>query len=221
MRRDTVLGIILSLGFHGGLLFAFNRPPTTAQPTAPIKTIEVDPVPPIPPLPPEDLDPPPVGEPESSSDATVAPPSLPDQIGPQVDRTHVQPVQPPRPEGLKVAGDLTTIPRTGLPPGTSKPPGRVMDLDELDEPPAARFQAQPVYPHGLRRDGVSGSVVLSFVVDSSGSVRDVAVVRSTHPDFEAPAIQAVSKWKFRPGRKASRPVNTRMQVPMVFSITSE
>jgi protein TonB len=220
MRRDTVLGIILSLGFHGGLLFAFNRP-APAAPTAPIATIKIEPIPPLPPLPPDEVDPPPVGDPASSSTEALAPPVLPDQIGPVVDRTHVQPLQPPRPEGVKVAGDLTAIPRTGLPPGTGTRPGRVLDLDELDEVPAARFQAQPTYPHGLRRDGVSGSVVLSFVVDAGGSVRDVAVVRSSHPDFEAPAVQAVSKWKFRPGRKAGRPVNTRMQVPIVFNIKAE
>ena len=32
------------------------------------------------------------------------------------------------------------------------------------------------------------------------------------------AIQAVGKWTFRPGRKGGRAVNTRMQVPIVFSL---
>jgi protein TonB len=34
-------------------------------------------------------------------------------------------------------------------------------------------------------------------------------------------VQAVSKWKFRPGKKGGRNVNTKMQVPIVFSITEE
>jgi len=31
----------------------------------------------------------------------------------------------------------------------------------------------------------------------------------------------VSKWRFRPGKKGGRAVNTRMAVPIVFNITDE
>ena len=39
--------------------------------------------------------------------------------------------------------------------------------------------------------------------------------------FEAAAVQAVSKWKFKPGRKGGRDVPTHMQVPIVFTLNEE
>jgi protein TonB len=95
----------------------------------------------------------------------------------------------------------------------------LFDLANLDQIPVARFQARPVYPFEMRRAGITGEVLVGFIVDSNGDVRDAYAIRSNQREFEAAAIQAVMKWKFRPGRKGGRAVNTRMQVPIVFSIT--
>ena len=35
------------------------------------------------------------------------------------------------------------------------------------------------------------------------------------------AVQAVSKWKFRPGRKNGHAVFTHMQVPIVFTLNED
>ena len=35
------------------------------------------------------------------------------------------------------------------------------------------------------------------------------------------AVRAVSKWKFKPGRRGGKAVNTRMSVPIVFNLDSE
>jgi periplasmic protein TonB len=43
-------------------------------------------------------------------------------------------------------------------------------------------------------------------------------VKSSQREFEAAAVQAVSQWKFTPGRKRGSNVNTHMQVPIVFSL---
>ena len=40
-------------------------------------------------------------------------------------------------------------------------------------------------------------------------------------EFESAAVQAVSKWKFKPGRKGGRAVNTHMQVPIVFTLNED
>ena len=71
----------------------------------------------------------------------------------------------------------------------------------------------------MRRAGIEGQVLVGFIVDSKGTVREAYPIRSTHREFESAAVQAVSKWRFRPGKKGGRSVNTRMQVPIVFSIT--
>lgn len=68
----------------------------------------------------------------------------------------------------------------------------------------------------MRRAGIKGEVLVAFVVDSRGGVREPHVVRASHPGFRDEAIAAVSRWKFKPGRMDGKAVNTVMQVPIVF-----
>lgn len=66
--------------------------------------------------------------------------------------------------------------------------------------------------------GVEGTVTIGFVVDATGAVRDPQVVRSNNPWFERPAIDAILKWKFQPGVKGGKPVNSRVMQPVDFSL---
>lgn len=89
---------------------------------------------------------------------------------------------------------------------------------EVDEKPVPTKQISPNYPPRLKSMGISGKVNLLIVVDSNGSVRNIKVERSSHPDFDRPSIDALSRWKFKPGMKDGKAVNTRVRVPMVFSL---
>lgn len=88
-----------------------------------------------------------------------------------------------------------------------------------DSMPIVTKQARPAYPYSLRMSGNRGSVLIDFIVDPQGNVVHVAVLKSSHPDFEAPAVEAVLKWKFRPGIKNGHPVYTHMRVPIFFDLT--
>ena len=94
----------------------------------------------------------------------------------------------------------------------------VYDLSQLDQIPTPRYQAKPVYPPALKQAGVTGEATVGFIVDSEGITRNVYVVKSTHADFATAAVEAVVKWKFNPGQKGGKVVNTRMQVPIVFAL---
>lgn len=96
--------------------------------------------------------------------------------------------------------------------------GVVHELKDLDQKPVPKFQARPRYPFEMRRAGITGEAVVEFIIDTEGNVVDARAIRSTREEFEAAAAQAVSKWKFRPGRKGNRDVPTRMQVPIVFTL---
>ena len=91
-------------------------------------------------------------------------------------------------------------------------------LSGIDQLPVARFQCRPVYPFGLQRQGVSGSAVIGFIVDTDGNVRDPRVLKATHREFGVAALKAVSQWKFRPGSKSGHRVKTRMAVPVIFEL---
>ena len=85
----------------------------------------------------------------------------------------------------------------------------------------ARVQVAPNYPFEMRRAGITGNVTLEFIVSSSGDVVAVQVVKSSQREFEQPAMQAVSKWKFKPGRKGGRAVNTRCQIDIPFTLSED
>lgn len=97
--------------------------------------------------------------------------------------------------------------------------GKVFTLADLDRIPEPVLQTVPLYPFILRRDGVEGRVQVEFVVDVDGRVRDATAISSTHSGFVEAAVIAVSKWKFRAGMKEGRKVNTRMAVPVVFTLS--
>ena len=93
----------------------------------------------------------------------------------------------------------------------------VFEVTKLDRQPRVTVQARPVYPAELRAAGVAGEVVVDFIVSSDGEAKNAFAVKSSQREFEAAAVAAVSQWKFAPGQKGGRLVNTRMQVPIVFS----
>jgi TonB family protein len=126
--------------------------------------------------------------------------------------------------------------------------GEIFDIAQVDQTPRPKFQARPEYPAELRKAGMGGEAVVAFAVDAEGFVRNAKAVRSKlEPakaagqggDFtvqgtgraggegvvpngasllEAAALEAVKKWQFAPGEKGGRKVNTRMQVPIVFTL---
>lgn len=99
--------------------------------------------------------------------------------------------------------------------------GKIFNLADLDRTPEPVLQQAPLYPITLKRDGISGKVKVEFVVDAEGKVLDPHAVEASHEGFIDAAVIAVSKWKFRPGVKSGRKVNTRMAVPILFSIEDQ
>jgi protein TonB len=218
MRKDLIIGIVVSASLISGLLLGFNGRAEKVKhgPVQTDDTIQIE-MPVLPPEPPEikktqeDLPPE-----DDAVQVTFAPPSLVDIPTIVADATFVQQIAPPPPPGIEQARGVVTIP-PARPTGFGRGLGQIFDISQLDQIPVARIQQQPIYPYEMRRAGITGEVNVGFIVDANGDVRDAYVINSTHREFEVPAVQAVSKWKFRPGRRGGRAVNTRMSVPIVFS----
>jgi TonB family protein len=56
----------------------------------------------------------------------------------------------------------------------------------------------PLYPSDALQAGREGDVVLEFTIAASGATKDVVVVSSSSPEFEAPAVAALLKWRYAP-----------------------
>lgn len=94
------------------------------------------------------------------------------------------------------------------------------DVSELEKRPAAVSQIAPAYPAELRKARIEGSVTLVFVLDENGRVEEPRVENSSRPEFEKPALDAIRKWRFRPGMKDGQAVRTYIRIPMRFRVTS-
>jgi protein TonB len=96
--------------------------------------------------------------------------------------------------------------------------GEIIPIGDLDKVPVATSRVAPRYPSELKRAGVVGTALLRFVVDSRGEVTDIEVVSATHPEFGVAAAEAMRRWAFRAGMKDGNRVNTRMEMPMGFTL---
>ncbi len=76
----------------------------------------------------------------------------------------------------------------------------------------------PIYPFELRKTGVTGTVVVEFIVDASGRVTEARAISSPHPDLSKAAVAAILQAEYKPGIRKGKPVATRMQVPLTFDL---
>jgi protein TonB len=213
MRRDLIIGLLVSLLIHGGAAL-WHKSPKKAAKKGDDDSVVALVMPPLEPDEPEKVD----KDEEPDKVIDFAPPMLTDV--PQLVKpdSFVEKLQPPPPEGLKPNTGVINIPQGNL---STKNFGDIFDLSQLDQPPNPTFQSKPIYPFEMRRAGITGTVVVGFLVDSTGVVQNAYAVSSTQREFEASAIQAVSKWRFKPGKRGGRAVTVRMQVPIVFSISED
>lgn len=104
--------------------------------------------------------------------------------------------------------------------GEPRPTSGVSSVTEVEVLPRLMDHLQPHYPEALRRDGVSGQVLLEYVVGSNGWVdsSSVRVLLSSHPEFTDAAREALHSVHFRPGRRWGQPVAVRVRQTIRFEI---
>jgi TonB family protein len=84
--------------------------------------------------------------------------------------------------------------------------------------PVLVSKVEPEYSEEARKAKYSGEVLLSIVVDANGVPRDIHVIRPLGLGLDEKAIEAVMKWRFRPGLKGGRAVATQAQVIVNFRL---
>lgn len=214
--RWTVTG---SFVLHAVLVLAILIAPVLGQPTLPPFTrpmvvvfAETLPVPP----------PPVVPQPRLPSDATpaVVPFEAPTGIHDERPTTTAPPVAGvPGGLDLHVGRGSSILPdsrgtalQTITPPkpGPIRPGGNIL-------PPARTGYVAPVYPPIAIQARSEGTVILEAVIDETGTVRDVTVIRSV-PLLDRAAIDAVRQWRYSPTRLNNVPVAIIMTVSVTFTL---
>ena len=81
------------------------------------------------------------------------------------------------------------------------------------------LRANVNYPPECREAKIQGRVLITFVVDKDGSIKNARVLKSVHPLLDAEALRVISampKWK--PGLQHGTPVSVQYSVPVNFRL---
>lgn len=79
------------------------------------------------------------------------------------------------------------------------------------------------YPAIARENGVEGTVVVQFVVETDGTVADVSLLRDLGAGTGEEAVRVVESMngngiKWTPGRQRGRPVKVQFRLPIRFRL---
>lgn len=99
-------------------------------------------------------------------------------------------------------------------------PGGVYREYEVERAAAVVATVPAEYPGVLRRAGVEGEVLVSFVVDTLGraDMSTFTVLRTTHDLFARAVREAVSRERFSPAEVGATRVRQLVQQPFAFTI---
>lgn len=151
--------------------------------------------------------------------------------------------EPPTVDELKVAdpgqktiaGDPNADIRIDEPVGTAPPTkaavvedNSIHDFASIEEMPDFPGGMQKfyqyvsknyVYPAAAREQGVSGRLILSFVVEKDGSLTDIKVMRDLGMGTGDEAVRMLKKApKWKPGIQNGRPVRVQYTLPIMLNL---
>ncbi len=85
-------------------------------------------------------------------------------------------------------------------------------------PPVPYRKVDPKYIASAVADRIEGRVQLLCVINNQGHVEQVELVRGLESRLDQSAIEALTKWLFRPAHKNSEPVDVDVMVEIPFHL---
>lgn len=199
-RGTTVSGAFMGIGVAALLFLAIPLTQIfTEYEKAPKEINSLEVAPPAPPPPIEEPPPPP--EPEQEE----PPPEL-DTPPPPISLEALEMSLNPG-TGGSLAGDFAL---PGFDVNQKELGGlEIFDVGDVDEKPQPKKQPLPRFPGSAKS---SDYIVVGFVIDAQGRTTEIEILESSDRSLDRPAIDAVRKWIFTPGKKDNRTVLTRTRV---------
>lgn len=121
----------------------------------------------------------------------------------------------------------TTETNDFMPAGTEKEEIVFEVVEQMPEYPGGtaalmKFLSQNIkYPVEAINNNIEGRVIVQFIVEKDGSIGNVQVVRSVHPDLDTEAARIIALMPaWRPGTQRGLPVRTKFTVPVLFRLQS-
>lgn len=76
-----------------------------------------------------------------------------------------------------------------------------------------------IYPDDAKQEGISGRVVVKFIVRANGNIDSVRIQRGVYPSIDKEAlrlVRAMPPWK--PGIQNGEPVDVNYMMPVIFKL---
>ena len=75
------------------------------------------------------------------------------------------------------------------------------------------------YPQDAEEKGIQGRVIVQFVVEKDGSIKDIKVVRGIDPSLDKEALRVINAMpKWEPGKHKGEAVSVKYTVPVAFKM---
>jgi protein TonB len=161
---------------------------------------------------------PPTAPRSPDSAPTHAPDTITPEPPPSVPFTPMNAADTGLPPGFGVDGGgvVMTSPQPPPAPEPAKPSGPVR-VAELPEQPHKVIDVRPIYPDLARAAHVEGTVILEAVLDTTGHVTQLRVLRSV-PLLDQAALDAVRQWRYSPSIYYGKPVSVLMTITVRFTL---
>jgi protein TonB len=86
------------------------------------------------------------------------------------------------------------------------------------QPPQAIFTPEPTFPDKASTENYQGVVILNMVVDATGRVQNIHVIRAMGMGMEEAAVSVVEKkWRLKPAQRDKKPVAVEMNIEVAFN----
>ena len=117
----------------------------------------------------------------------------------------------------KTGGETTTL--------TNKQTGIVETFTYVEQMPQAPYDVNAylaknmVYPEDAKQEGISGKVIVKFIVRASGTIDSAYIARGIYPSIDKEAlrlVRAMPPWE--PGIQNGKPVDVNYTMPIIFKL---
>ncbi len=79
-------------------------------------------------------------------------------------------------------------------------------------------RVEPQYTETARRVRLEGTVIVQAVIDEEGRVVDVKILKPLPMGLDRAAVDAVSRWRFKPATLYGRPVKVYYSLTVNFRV---
>jgi len=209
---SVALHVVVVVAVVVGAIWNVDFPTNSPAQVAQYSVAAAPPPPPPPPPPPKAATPTQVVKPVEvpKNIQEMAPTTVPEKVQPVATQASDAGVAGGVVGGV-VGGVITEAPPPKAPDAPLRVGGDV-------KAPVAISKVDPVYPEVARKARISGIVIVECTISRNGDVTDIHVLKPLPFGLDQAAVDAVKRWKFKPGTLNGQPVDVIFNLTVNFKL---